>query len=470
MSWKSYKLGELLERKREKADIKPDQDYKLVTIRLWHQGVVLREEKSGQDIKSNMYHVNEGDFVLSGIDARNGAFGIVPKELEGAVVTNDFWCLVPKKSLLRKDFFLFLTSTKFFDFICNQCSDGTTQRIRLQKDKFYDFEIALPPIEEQEDLVKSLAKSKKSNEDLSTELTHQLDLVKQLRQAFLREAMQGKLVPQDENGEPALVLLEKIKAEKERLVKDKKIKKQKPLPPITEDEIPFDIPENWVWCHFGELCELINGDRSKNYPNRHEYVTNGIPWINTGHIETDGTLSVSEMYFITKSKFDSLRSGKIKRGDLVYCLRGATFGKTAFVKPYEIGAIASSLMIIRLLSDISNEYVFYFLKSDYAMQQLYRFNNGSAQPNLAAGDVNLYYFPLPPLSEQQRIVTKLDELMQYCDELEASIKESQQQNELLLQQVLREALEPSYAKASESRPASDKSTAGRLKEREVKNV
>lgn len=156
--------------------------------------MVLREEKSGQDIKSNMYHVNVGDFVLSGIDARNGAFGIVPKELDGAVVTNDFWCLEPKKSLLRKDFFLFLTSTKFFDYICNQCSDGTTQRIRLQKDKFYDFEIALPPLEEQEDLVKSLVHRKKLNEEISTELTHQLDLGKQLRQALLREAMQGKLL------------------------------------------------------------------------------------------------------------------------------------------------------------------------------------------------------------------------------------------------------------------------------------
>ncbi|TVR36919.1 MAG: hypothetical protein EA392_13980, partial [Cryomorphaceae bacterium] len=270
MSWKSYKLGELLERKRVKVEIKPSQDYKLVTIRLWHQGVILREQKKGEEIKSNMYQVNTGDFILSGIDARNGAFGIVPKELDEAVVTNDFWCLEPKKHLLRKDFFLFLTSTKFFDYICNQCSDGTTQRIRLQKDKFYDFEIALPPIEEQGDVVESLAKSKKSNEILSTELTHQLDLVKQLRQAFLREAMQGKLTSEWRASHPELVsgshsaanLLAQIKAEKERLIKEKKIKKHppagragKPLPPITEEDlpagkagIPFEIPENWVWC------------------------------------------------------------------------------------------------------------------------------------------------------------------------------------------------------------------------------
>jgi len=89
--------------------------------------------------------------------------------------------------------------------------------------------------------------------NISTELTHQLNLVKQLRQSFLREAMQGKLIDQNPKDESATILLAKIKAEKEQLLKDKKIKKQKPLPPITKVEIPFEIPENWVWCRLGEI-------------------------------------------------------------------------------------------------------------------------------------------------------------------------------------------------------------------------
>ncbi len=284
-----------------------------------------------------------------------------------------------------------------------------------------------------------------NSKNISTELTHQLTLVKKLRQQLLQDAVQGKLVEQSRKlsgpkDEPASELLKKIKAEKEKLIAEKKLKKEKELPPIKPEEIPFEIPENWVWCYFGDLSQFINGDRSKNYPNRHEYVTEGYPWINTGHIEPDGTLSKTEMYFITKEKFDSLRSGKIQSDDLVYCLRGATFGKTAFVTPYDKGAIASSLMIIRLSKLVNKKFVFFYLKSNFAMQQLYRFNNGSAQPNLAANDVNRYFFPLPPLAEQNRIVQKLDELMQYCNELEASIKQSQEQNEKLLQQVLREAL------------------------------
>ena len=186
---------------------------------------------------------------------------------------------------------------------------------------------------------------------------------------------------------------------------------------------------------------MINGDRGKNYPNRDEYVENGIPWINTGHIEPNGTLSSTTMNFITREKFETLRSGNIQKGDLVYCLRGATFGKTAFVEPYSEGSIASSLMIIRLSSLVNNKFVYNYLKSDFAKTQLMRFNNGSAQPNLAANDVNRYYFPMPPLHEQQQIVDKLEELMTFCDDLEESIKASHGLNEKLLQEVLREALQ-----------------------------
>ena len=116
------------------------------------------------------------------------------------------------------------------------------------------------------------------------------------------------------NDEPASELLEKIKAEKEKLITEGKLKKPKLLPEIKEEEIPYEIPKNWVWCIFGELCELINGDRSKNYPNRHEYVTSGIPWINTGHIEPGGTTyKKGYVFYFKKEVLNYLRSGKIKR-------------------------------------------------------------------------------------------------------------------------------------------------------------
>jgi type I restriction enzyme S subunit len=260
--------------------------------------------------------------------------------------------------------------------------------------------------------------------------------IKALRQTILQLAVQGKLTKDwrktNPNTSSATELLQQIKTEKKRLIAEKVIKKEKVLPKITKEEIPFELPENWVWCRLGNIAQFINGDRGKNYPNKSEYVEKGIPWINTGHIKPNGTLSTTKMNYITKEKFDILRGGKIKDGDLVYCLRGATFGKTAFVTPYNIGAIASSLMIIRLYFLDLGQFTYRFLISNEGRKQLLRFDNGSAQPNLSANKVKLYVFPLPPLSEQKAIVEKVATLLGYCDALEAAIAERGKRLEALM--------------------------------------
>ncbi|RXT49259.1 hypothetical protein B5V03_10150 [Bradyrhizobium betae] len=184
-------------------------------------------------------------------------------------------------------------------------------------------------------------------------------------------------------------------------------------------EIPFAIPANWRWCRFGSVVKFLNGDRGKNYPNKHEYVPVGMPWINTGHIEEDGNLDTQSMNFITRKKFDSLNGGKIQLGDLVYCLRGATIGKTAFVEPYSEGAVASSLMIVRPGPAIDRRYAYYFLVSRLGRQLIKRFDNGAAQPNLAGASVAKYVTPLPPLEIQKAIVQALDALVERRKSLEA---------------------------------------------------
>ncbi|EDR5421037.1 restriction endonuclease subunit S [Salmonella enterica] len=262
--------------------------------------------------------------------------------------------------------------------------------------------------------------------------------IEALKQTILQLAVMGKLVPQDPNDEPASELLKRIAQEKAQLVKDGKIKKQKPLPPISDKEKPFEVPEGWEWCKFGLISEFINGDRGSNYPNKNEYVVHGIPWINTGHIEKNGTLSITDMNFITEKKFNELRSGKIQSGDLVYCLRGATFGKTAFVKPYESGAIASSLMIIRPFIREMGEYIYNYLISPFGRSQIFRFDNGSAQPNLSANSVMLYAFACPPLQEQFRIHKKITELFHMCDNLKLQTQ-SAQQTQLHLADALTDA-------------------------------
>lgn len=247
-----------------------------------------------------------------------------------------------------------------------------------------------------------------------------------LKQTILQLAVMGKLVPQDPNDEPASELLKRIEQEKTQLVKEGKIKKQKPLPPINEDEKPFELPAGWLWCKFGILADFINGDRGGGYPNKNEYVEHGIPWINTGHIEKNGTLSTVKMNFITQKKYDELRSGKICEGDLVYCLRGATFGKTSFVTPYNQGAIASSLMIIRPHLIELGSYIYNYLISPLGKSQIFRFDNGSAQPNLSANSVMLYAFPCPPLKEQLRISYQIKMLSELCEILKSRLRSAQQ--------------------------------------------
>ena len=153
----------------------------------------------------------------------------------------------------------------------------------------------------------------------------------------------------------------------------------------------------------GEVCKLENGDRGPNYPNRSEYVESGVPWINTGHIELDGTLSMNEMNFITHQKFRSLRSGKIQVGDLVYCLRGATLGKTALVDPLTEGAVASSLVIIRPSRLVDGQFLYFYLTSTVGQALIKGFENGAAQPNLGAKSVAQYPLPVPSIDEQRSI-------------------------------------------------------------------
>ena len=268
----------------------------------------------------------------------------------------------------------------------------------------------------------------------------------QLKNSILQMAIQGKLVPQDPHDEPASVLLERIREEKKRLVKEGKIKKTDLIEkPISEEEIPFEVPEGWEWCRFGNVAYFLNGDRSANYPNKNEYVPQGIAWINTGHIEPNGYLSTSSMNYITEEKYNSLSSGKIEKGDLVYCIRGATYGKVAKVVPYEKGAVASSLMIIRLLDINFRDYIFTYLKTSFSKEQLLKFANGAAQPNLAAKDVSKYLIPIPPLAEQRRIVEKLESLMPLIESYGKSQEALNALNaslpEKLRQSILQEAIQ-----------------------------
>ena len=242
--------------------------------------------------------------------------------------------------------------------------------------------------------------------------------VQKLRKLILQLAVQGKLVPQDSDDEPAAVLLDKIRAEKERLVKERKIRKSKPLPPVEIDEIRFEIPESWEWIRLNQIGDWGAGAT----PNRakSEYYGGSIKWLKSGELN-DGY--VSESYEkITESALKDCSLRVNKCGDVLMAMYGATIGKVAIL---EVEATTNqAVCACTCFAGFYNRYLFLLLKS--YRQHFSNQGAGGAQPNISRIKIINTVAPLPPLEEQRRIVTKVDQLMVLCDELEGRQQKKQE--------------------------------------------
>ena len=234
-----------------------------------------------------------------------------------------------------------------------------------------------------------------------------------LKNSILQLAVQGKLVEQRAEEGTARELLEQIKLEKEQLIKDKKIKKSKPLPEITEDEIPFEIPESWEWVRVGEIGSLTRGSGIK----RTEVIEDGYPCIRYGELYTTyRTKFEKTVSFVTKELFDKCH--KIHTGDVAMTLTGENKTDIAMAVTYEgKDTIAMGGDMTCWSHHMMNPlYLVYFINSPYAI---------SCKRNLATGDIIIHIsndklatilMPVPPLEEQHRIVAKIEEILSYIDQ------------------------------------------------------
>lgn len=166
--------------------------------------------------------------------------------------------------------------------------------------------------------------------------------------------------------------------------------------------------EGWEYKKLGEIASFINGDRGKNYPSAKDFVEDGVPFINAGHL-CNGIINFDKMNYITYNKYSSLGSGKIQQHDILFCLRGS-LGKFAIVKEKSLGAIASSLVIIRPSQIVDDRFIAHFLSTPKLQEYIDSNNNGSSQPNLSAKSVASFIIPLPPKSTQLSIVSELDKI------------------------------------------------------------
>ena len=436
---KLTKIGDFLRRSKIPIDILDDKEYKRVTIRINHNGVSLRDTEIGNKIGTKkQFILKNGQFIVSKIDARYGAFGIAPNEVDGAIITGNFWAYDVDFSKLNIEWFNQFTNSPDFYDLCERASSGITHRKYLNEAFFLNYEILLPSVDEQLEQIEQIKQKKISFGNLSSEFTNQLNLIKQLRQSFLREAMQGKLVSnKTKDSKTGAELLAEIQAEKENLIKEKKIKKSKPLPPISKEEIPFEIPENWVWCRLGEILTYSDNLDIQKKLNPNTIIN----YVDIDSIDNKKFV-IGEIKRRKVAELSSRARRILKKDYIVYSTVRPYLKNIAIIEKDLENFIGSTGFLVFKAFQVLNKYVFNFLLNPILNKTYEDRMVGFNSPSITNETFENTLFPLPPLEIQERIVSKLDELMQFCNQLETSVKESQKINEQLLQQVLREALQP----------------------------
>jgi len=245
--------------------------------------------------------------------------------------------------------------------------------------------------------------------------------VTELRKAILQLAVMGKLVPQDPNDPPASELLKEIEAEKQRLLKEGKIKKQKPLPPIKPEEVPYELPQGWEWVRFGNLVQVLNGRAFK----QNELLESGIPVLRVGNLFTSNKWYYSDLV-LDEDKY-------IEKGDLIYAWSASfgpfIWGGNRVIYHYHIWKVKF------FIADFpEKKYLYNYLLE--ATDRIKISDSGIAMLYMTKNGIEKMIVPVPPFSEQYRIVVKIDQLMALCDLLERHIEASGDKQDKLLNAIM----------------------------------
>ena len=360
-------------------------------------------------------HYVNGKFISSDL-----CFIITPKDPKNLPVDLKFYHLL----------FNFLR-----DEIVRNTKAGTSKEA-IGLTSFGKYEIPYFAIEKQKETKKKFLRVHESKVSIAYEFHSQQDLLTQLRQSFLREAMQGKLVNQDPKDGHAKDLLERIKAEKAGSGR-----KEKEPPPLKREQIPFEIPENWVWCRLGEILSEIKYGTSQSC----DYDSSkNSPVLRIPNVSGRG-LNIEDLKYANLNDKER-RELSLEENDILIIRSNGSrdlVGKTVLVTNDVVGyAYAGYLVRLRYNKTLINpKYIWYSTTAPY-------FRNLIETPlrttvginNINTEEMSNLSIPIPPLLEQIRIIKKLDDLMKLCDGLRESIHTSTEKNELLLQQTLREAL------------------------------
>ena len=292
-------------------------------------------------------------------------------------------------------------------------AEGSTNQSFLKLGNVKSYLIPLPPLEEQKRIVAKIEELMPYVDKYDVAYSEVEKLNKKfpedMQKSILQYAIQGKLVEQREEDGTAEDLYKQIQEEKKKLIKEGKIKKTKVLPEITEDEIPFDIPENWKWVRLGEIGSWSSGATpSRSNP---KYYGGEIPWLKTGDLNDGYIVEVPE--YITEEALNktSVRLNPI--GSILMAMYGATIGKLGIL---DIEATTNQACCACIpFKGIYNKFLFYYLLGQRGYY--IKMGAGGAQPNISKEKIVSSILPLPPLAEQKRIVEKIEEMLPYTKQL-----------------------------------------------------
>ena len=385
------------------------------------------KEKIIPEGMSKSRFVHRGDFLLT----NSMSFGR-PYILNVDGCVHDGWLVLSGyQTAYDKDFLYYLLASSFAYYqFCEVVSGAVVKN--LNSDKVACALFPLPPINEQhrivakiEELLPYIERYGKAEEHLTTLNT---TFPEALKKSILQEAVQGKLVPQNPDDEPASVLLERIRAEKQELIKQGKIKKTKNESVIITrdkipyeiidgkerciaDEVPFEIPESWCWCRWGTISESIQ--YGYNAPAKE----NGrIKMVRISDIQ-DNKVLWDTVPFCDIDE-ESIETYLLKQNDILFARTGGTVGKSYLVKEVPKDAIYAGYLIrTRYSNNLSPEYLKFFMESELYWIQLRNGTIATAQPNCNGKTLANMLVPIPPLAEQKRIVAKIEEIMPMIERL-----------------------------------------------------
>ena len=300
---------------------------------------------------------------------------------------------------------LYVDATNLSSFIT-----GTAQP-KLTQAKLNRLVIALPPLAEQKRIADKVVTLFTQLDAIDKAYEEYRGLQQTMKSRLLEQAIQGKLTDQRKEDGNAQDLYKEIQEEKQKLIKEKKIKKEKPLPEIAADEIPFEIPENWMWVRISDLFDVARGGSPRPIKSFLTDDPNGVNWIKIGDTEIGGKY-ISHVR--EKIKPEGVKKSRFVRSGDLLLTNSMSYGRPYILKTD--GCIHDGwLMLSPILRSLNKEFFYYLSSSQYMKQEFTKAASGAVVKNLNKDKVKAISIPLPPLAEQKRIVEKLDKLLPLCE-------------------------------------------------------